>query len=930
MGRRYSQLIHTKLSVPRLRARTVSRGRLVERASLEPGVALTLVSAPAGYGKTTLLVEISQALAESGTAIAWYTPDPSDNDPNLFGSYLVAGLGEALQIESALAPVARLLTSSAEPNLERILPTVINTVASQGGRCLLVLDDYHVIASPAIHSALSFLLDHLPENMHVVLGSRSDPPLPLARLRARGQMAELHAADLRFTRDEAAQFLNTTMRLGLPSEMVAEIERRTEGWVAGLQLVALSIAGRADGASYAARIGGRNRYLVEYLLQEVVERQPAEIQRFLLSTSVLERLSGPLCDALVGSQSASDAILRRLEQANLFLVPLDEEGYWYRYHHLFRDFLRARIEQGEPDRVPLLHRAASEWYASQHLLREAVSHALETRDWAYAADVVEQHGMAMFARSEISLLHEWCESLPEESFRTHPLLCVLQGWALSLSYRRENRERVEERVQMAEQAASSLEDKQRARWLIGQASLVRLSSCLIPDPAVDPQQVLALAQKTLDLLPGDVSGRSIATAAIGYAHLANQDVPMAWKTLEEFRTGSLAGGFYYGAVAATFYLAMLAYYQGQLERAREMCREVQARVAAVFASPEQELPAVGSLDIVQGCILLEENRLDEAERALLHGLELAGGTGNPFYRMMACIALFRLREAQGRDSEAFEFLDDVEGAWPDVAFYTQGLRLMHLIRTRPEDPRAPVQAERWCRAFSPFVGEDLRLPGMGPFGGAQAYYQASLIWVQAQILLGRPEKTLAYLERQLAAARSQGLTHRLVELSLKEAQARMALRDERRSFELLERALELAGSAGCLRVFDQGPALAGLLGEAAGRGLARGYVEQVLEMIGASPGPSSQQAEPADLSGTEPVGAEGPAETLSERELEVLRLLASGASNQAIADRLVITVGTVKSHVNHILGKLDAHNRLEAVARARALGLLGTGAPLSR
>ncbi len=253
-------------------------------------------------------------------------------------------------------------------------------------------------------------------------------------------------------------------------------------------------------------------------------------------------------------------------------------------------------------------------------------------------------------------------------------------------------------------------------------------------------------------MPGDDSGRSIATAAFGYAYLSQQNLPMAVKTMEEFRRLSLTGGFYYGAVAATFYLANLAYYQGQLEHAKEMCQQVQRSMAAIFTNPEQDLPAIGSLDISQGCVLLEENRLDEAERALLHGLELAGGTNNPFYRMVACIALFRLCEIQGRETEAFQYLDDIETAWPDIAFYTQGLKLMHLIRTVPKDPQTQAKAADWCQGFSPYISENMLLPGIGPFGGTEAYYMASLIWVRAKILLGKPEETLSYLERQQKVA----------------------------------------------------------------------------------------------------------------------------------------------------------------------------------
>jgi LuxR family transcriptional regulator, maltose regulon positive regulatory protein len=916
-----SQLIQTKFGVPKQRWHVIERRRLIEQVTADPGIILTLVSAPAGYGKSTLLAALSQALAENGTKMAWYALDASDNDPNLFGSYLLASLGAALHIERALAPASRLIQSSAECNIEKILSWIINAVDSTDQKCWLVLDDYHYITAPAVHSALTFLLDHLPKNMQVIMGSRSDPPLPLARLRARGQLAEIRAADLRFTAAEAGRFLNETMHLELAPEAVAEIETRTEGWVTGLQLAALSMTGKSAQSGLVSRFGGSNRYLVEYLLQEVLGQQRPDIQEFLMSTSVLERLCGPLCDALTQRQSGSEAILHQLEQANIFMVPLDGEGYWYRYHHLWRDFLRARLEQSEPERAPQLHRAASEWYNGQHLLREAVTQALETRDWDYAADLVEQHGMTVFRRSEIAILHEWCGHFSEEVFGRHPLLCILQGWALSLTYRQENRPLVEVRLQQAQEAAAAMEDKARGLRINGQAALVRLALCLIPDPATSPEQIIALAERTLELLPGDESGRSLATSATGYAYLALQNGTLARQALEEYRRLSLTGGFYYGVAAASFHLANLAYYEGQLERAAEIGRQEQAHIAAISGNPEPELPAVGSLYIIQGCIRLEENRLDEAERELRRGLELIGWTNNPYTLLIAGIALFRLREIQGRESEAWQYLEDIETTWPDIAFCTRGLKLGQLMQRKPEDPATREQAANWIRQFKLSFGPNRALPGIGPFGGAQAYYLASLIWVQAQIVVGQPAETLYYLERQQKVAEAQGLTLRRIELSLAEAQASQALGDERRAMAALGRALRLAEPAGCLRIFDQGPALRRLLEEAARRGIAREYIARIRQALAATPGPG---ASPATNSLTSTISSEARSdlEILSERELEVLRLMAGGATNQELADHLVVSVGTIKSHVNHILGKLDVHNRLEAVARARQAGLL--------
>ncbi len=922
-----SPFILTKLRVPTPRPRIVPRTRLIERLTLETGTGLVLVCAPAGYGKSTLLAEWAQSLLKNGVAVAWYTLDSSDDAPIPFGSYLVASLMQALGPISELTHITQLLRSSPEIDLQRILPAVINAVVSSDRDCVLILDDYHLINSPAIHSAIAFLLERLPENMRIAIGSRSDPPLPLARLRARGQLLEIRTAGLRFTADETALFLNEVMRLELSPEVVTALEARTEGWIAGLQLAALSLSGRSDKESFISSFTGSHRYLIEYLLQEVVSRQSEEVQSFLLSTSILGRMCGPLCDAIMGGVSSREPILERLEQANMFVVALDDQGYWYRYHHLFQGFLRTRLHKTQPERVASLHRAASEWHAAHGFLREAVQHALQTQDWEYAAALVEQHGVSMMMHSEISTVYEWCAAFPEEVIRVHPALCIFQSNALVLGYRRQNRGKIEQRLQQIEHAAAALEDKQLGHLLIGQAAATRtFLAALTQEPAVDPREHFALAQRALDLLSEDDPARSAITLTIGYAHMALHDAQAGYKSMEEARQLSLTCHNYFGVVEATFHQARLAHNQGQLQRAAEICRQGEAEISAVLAHAERELPAVGCLDIALGCVLLEQDRLEEAERDLLHGLDLIGWGMNPYYQMTACVSLFRLREIQGRSAEAVEFLSRLEETWPDIAFCIRALRVMHALRTAPEDPGTLAEATTWCQAFSSSPGEDVPPPGIGPFAAAEAHHLEYLAWVRAQIAIGKARAARSYLERQLDLASTHGLTNRVIELSLLEAQAWRAQGDNKRAWEALERALVAAQPEGYLRIFDQGAALTRLLVEAANRGISRDYIGRILAVVG-MPGTLGMEREgdavpssAAARSSQAPYLA--PAEHLSEREREVLRLMARGASNHEIAEQLVITVGTVKSHINHILVKLDVHNRTEAVARARGLGLL--------
>jgi LuxR family transcriptional regulator, maltose regulon positive regulatory protein len=939
-----SPLVLTKLRIPAARARQVSRTRLVDLLAPQDGANLVLVCAPAGYGKTTLLAAWAQSLTQKGTAVAWYALDPGDDDPIPFKSYLIASFIQALGALPELTHNAQLLRSSPEIDLQRILPAVINAIISSDRDCVLILDDYHLIGAPAIHSALAYLLEHLPQNLRVAIGSRSDPPLPLARLRARGQLLEIRTAELRFQAGETVQFLNDVMQLDLSPEGVNALEKRTEGWVTGLQLLALalqasvSMPGHAQEQGLIASFTGGHRYLVEYLLEEVVNHQPQELQDFLLSTSILERMCSPLCDQVSGnkeqgigdreegpfspyplpsSPSASQTILEYLENSNLFLVPLDDERIWYRYHHLFRDFLQTRLTKTQPQRIPQLHRAACEWLVGANLLREAARHAFQTQDWEYAAAFVEQYSFTLIVHSEISTLYEWCSAFPEEVMRGHPMLCILQGMALAYGFRRQNRARVEARLQQADQIIAAMQDRQAAHELIELASVVRTFLAFAPDPAAEPRQLFALAQSFLGAYPQGHAGQFSGLLLTGYAHLALHDAEAAAQSFEAARQIALRESLYFGIVESTFHLARLAQSQGLLRRAAALCRQGQADIAAVLEDPEQALPALGSLDIALGCVLLEQDQLDQAAHHLQHGLDLMGAGMNPYYMLAAYLALFRLHEILGHSGEALNTLDHLEAAWPDISFCTRSLRIRHSLRTSPADPSVRAEAAAWCQDFLASFDPGEGTPGMGPFGAAEAYYLAYLSWAQVQIALGDPQPALAYLQRQLERASANGLKNRLIELSLLQALAWRAAGDPSRAQAALESALSTAQPQGYLRTFDQGPALAQLLSETSQRGEYRGYIERILDSLARTASLSPAYTGPGDRSAQTPFG-----ESLSQRELEVLHLIAQGASNREIAEQLVITVGTVKSHINHILGKLGAQNRTEAVARAHHLGLL--------
>jgi LuxR family maltose regulon positive regulatory protein len=924
-----SPLVLTKIRVPARRPRLVARPRLLELLGQRSGASLVLVSAPAGYGKTTLLMDWAQALLGKGMAVAWYALDASDDDLIPFSAYLIASLAQALGESAELAHLGHLLRTSPGMDVQKVLQSAINAILLSGQECLLVLDDYHLIHSPDIHQAVGYLLEHLPENLRVAVGSRTDPPLPLGRMRARGEMLEIRPGELSFTESETARFLNDLMQLALSAEGIASLKERTEGWIAGLQLAAISLAGREDKEKVIESFSGSHRFLVDYLLEEVFKRQTDEVQTFLLTTSILERMCGPLCDALMcdalmcdglmGSSGGRE-VLEELEQANLFVVALDEEGYWYRYHHLFGTFLRARLLKQDAGQVAARHRAATEWLVAHQLLREAAQHAFQTGDWAYAAAFVEQHSFTMLLHSEISTIYEWCAAFPEEVMQAHPMLCLLQCWGLVFSFRKQNRAKIEARLQLVEQSMAGMESSQEVKELAEHAAVVRVFLAMAPERGLDLRAQLAHAQSMLgEYEAGNVSQFS-ALLAIGYAHLALHEAQAAAAYLEKARQAALLGGLYFGVVESTFNLACLAYSQGALKHAADLCRQGRVDLDAMLAHTEQELPAVGCLDIGLGCVLVEQDRLEEAEEHLRHGLELIGTARNPYYLLTAFVTLARLYEVQGRVQEALACVEKLEEALPDIAFCTEGLRVRLLLRFSSKDAATRERAIVWSKRYAVILAEAATLAGMGPLGAAEVFYLTDLAWMQVQIHLGNPAPARTMVEQYRSQERSHGLMKREIELCLLAAQAAHAEGDRQAVRESLTEALNAAQTEGFLRIFDQGDGLRAILAEAAAEGIHGEALEKILAAIDGDQdrrgGRSGKTREDKPALGTEVI------ESLSERELEVLGLMALGATNQAIADQLVITVGTVKSHINHILRKLAANNRTEAVAMARGLGLL--------
>jgi LuxR family maltose regulon positive regulatory protein len=895
-------LLTTKLYIPPPRPNLVERPRLIQRLDdgLRLGHKLTLVSAPAGSGKTTL---VSTWAVNQGHPIAWVSLDKDDNDMVRFWGYLVAALQTVPDFDAgSVGEDALKLFKSPQPlPIEAILTTLINDITAlardsqEKWPLILVLDDLHLIEAPPIFEALTFLLEHLPPQIHLAIITRIDPPLPLARLRARGQITELRTADLRFTPNEAADFLKQATGLTLPSTAVTALEERTEGWVAGLQMAAYSMRGQDDIASFVKDFTASNRYVIEYLLEEVLDREPEDVRVFLLQTSILDRLTGALCDHLTGEANGQD-VLRRLEDANLFIVPLDHDRHWYRYHHLFADSLRKQLEESQPKVLPRLHRQASAWYAQNGLLAEAVNHALKAQDIEQAAYLIEQTAFEILDRGEVSSLVGWLAALPNETIRTHPWLCVLHAWMLIISGQQKA---IEARLRDAEEALNILDslDEQEVTRIQGYISAIRAQVAFIRSAIPD---TIEFAQDALEKIPArDYSVRATTTMILGAAYGFIDDLAAASRAFSEARTIGQTNQDNFSVMLASSALAQLEVVHGQLRKAERTYREALQLVEKPSGVRHGHSPGVGYTYVGLAEVLREKNELEAAASYAEEGLDLCKLLGQAEILMSGYVALARIQRAQGNIEGALATLQEAIQIATEMSAWSVDVVTVHQVRLWLAQGNLEA-ASRWAQA-SGMSADD-----------APSFHREAGHLTLARILVaqGKIDDAARLLARLLKAAESTQRWGSAIEALLLLALTQYKKNEPERALHALERALSLAEPEGYVRVFvDEGTPMAELLRQAAECGIAPRYVQELLSAFDAS--------EPA-----EPRHAQPLIEPLSDREIEVLRLAAAGLSNREIAEQLYISINTVKAHTKSIYRKLDAHNRTQAINRAQELGLL--------
>jgi LuxR family maltose regulon positive regulatory protein len=898
-------LVSTKLRPSYEYPRLVPRPRLTEKLEWEPGRRLTLLSAPAGFGKTTLLNEWFGGRADGGRPVAWVSLDEGDNDPVRFLSYLVAAL-RMTGADGFGEGVLAALRSPEPPRMEAVLGALVNELSALPGEISIILDDYHLIDSEGVHRIVSFLLERLPEGAQLVISGRVDPPLPLARLRARGQMAELHASDLRFTPEEAAAFLGDAMDLDLSADDVAALEGVTEGWIAALQLAALSMRGRKDASGFIRSFSGSHRDVFDFLAEEVLERQPERVQSFLLDTSILGSLSGPLCDALTGRDDGQRT-LEGLDRENLLVVPLDDQRHWYRYHHLFAEFLRSRLKREHPEQVATLHLKASEWYEENALGVEAVRHALSAGDHERAARLMARGIGQTWYRGEVVTLLNWLSKLPEKTMRDRPLLLVWYAATLMLVGRLDG---VGSLLREAERVIGSAprgqEPQQGAdggdrRYLWATAAAVRSQHSRLQG---DSQGAVEQARQALGVLPEDnLNPRPFVAIALAQAYEAAGDLEAAITAFAEAGALGRAAGHDYVALSAMASEAHLQLACGRLREANGVLRRALELAAERGA---ELLPAMGSVRIGLGELLYEWDDLDAAARHLTEGVELTGRTGDFEILMWGYIALSQVRLARGdtdgalvvaREAERVAQSSGADHAIVDAAIWKARLHLA-------SGDLASASSE-WERAAG--VGEVRR------------YSRELERLVLARLLVARdePGEALGQLAPLQETARAAG---RKIEVLALQALALRAKGERERAVGTLAEALVLAEPEGYVRTFvDEGPQMAELL-SAVLEARQRGRLEP-LRRVPAHYLRKLLTALERDASGAE-MSAAGLPEPLSERELEVLQLIAAGKTNRQIASELFVSVGTVKTHINNAYRKLDAHSRTQALARARELDLI--------
>jgi len=868
-------ILKTKIHIPLPRPNLISRPRLLEKLNIGLNRKLTLISAPAGFGKTTLL---SDWVQDCQVPVAWLSLDEGDNDINRFFGHFIAALHSIKRLEAAhIGETSLAALKSNQMKSETLLVTgLINDIDANLPPFVVILDDFHEIDAAQINEMLRFLVDNLPPNMHIFLASRADPSWSLSRLRIGDQLVEVRAEDLRFTLEEGQVFLNRKMDLHLSLDDVRALEARTEGWIAGLQMAALSMQGRHDKSDFIRSFSGSHHFVLDYLMEEVLKKQKDAIHKFLLKTSILERMTAPLCDAITDRED-SHLILSQLETDNLFVIPLDDERRWYRYHHLFVDLLRKRLHQEHRYSVQSLHQRASAWYEENGLMVDAMTHTLKARDFERAAERIEQIGWATFTRGEMSKVLRWISELPQDILLSRPQLRILNAWALAKSGRLEEVEACLQGV-----------DSKKMR---GEVAAVRAYAAGVHG---NLSQTVELTQIALALLPeAERAMRAIVTQNLGVAYHWGGDPIAATQTLTKAAELTRQAGQKFQTLTTLAILGRAHEIQGNLHMAAEI---YQNAVELASEAEEQPVPFAGMAHVGMAGVLYEWNDLEGALEHALEGVRLSKLGGFVVYQVFGYAILAKIYEANRDHEQANEMLRKAEWLGQESE-YDLVMALVAEMRVRMWMNQKNFQAANtWAQAHLTDSTENL--------DSAEEITQITVARVFAG--QGKFKEALSLINQLLAPAQDARRMENVLKILTLQAVVCQGLHKLGRANSVLEQALSFAESEGYYRIFvDHGEPMGRLLRSALKQGVYPNYVARLLEQ-------SEKGAEPAQAL----------IDPLSDRETEVLRLIVAGLSNQEIAADLIIAESTVKTHINHIYGKLNVTSRAQAIAKAREFNLL--------
>ena len=915
-------LLNTKLYIPPTRSEIVSRPRLIKLLNDGLHRKLTCISAPAGFGKTTLVSEWVEMLTSADQkdgrivhGIGWLSLDENDDDRVRYLTYIVAALYQIESFESTTEQAAmNMLRSPQPPPTEVVLNSLINDIDAISEKFILVLDDYHLIQAQPVHDALAYLIKHLPPQMHLVISSREDPPLPLARLRSWDQLTDLRATDLRFTSSEAADFLNNVMALNLSPEEIRKLETRTEGWVTGLQLAALSMQGREDTTVFINSFTGSHHLVLDYLIEEVLERQSTSVQTFMLGTAILNRLTASLCNA-VSDQEDSQEILQELERANLFIIPLDNERNWYRYHHLFQELLRQRLGRIDPAKGKELHRRAALWWDENGFFDQAIEHALLCGEPEWAASMLEDHIDELWHSGKGIVVWRWIRRLPIDTVNSKPMLCIMRGYFL---HGAGEQEEAEQSLQLAEELIDSdqylpanIEQASSASTmdatiLKGKLAVIR---GLMRSFWGEIPETIRYTDEALEYLPPNELGW-IALAAIARCeiHAFLCDTAAARKIQSGAIDACKAASNDYFVTIASLRLAGTLKEQGHLQDALEICQQ-QLRISEERGLSESS--TAGSLYLLLGEILAQTGEIDTALENAHKGITLDERSAYlPVRRCWSYLMFMRVLLSHSDYSGIETTIPKMRGLAPKSESLTWIASLAQAWQARVwiAQGRLDLAAE--------WLDEEALEVDCDPNDFDMFRLQEAIVVARVLIALGRLEEAEELLMKLHGFAQKNGLVAREIEILALASLANQAQGNPTEALAELESALTLAEPGGFIRVFvDEGPPMARLLYKALDREFEPKYVRRLLAAF--------PVAEPMDTDLMKFRGHPSELiEPLSERELEVLQRLAEGLTNREIADRLFLSLNTIKVHTRNIYGKLGVNNRTQAVARAGDLGLL--------